>query len=124
LSVAFDRRTPLPVDPLALLLPAGRVEESLSPVRMPGTTTVCRCNGVSKKEIVSAWEAGADTVDAVAAATRATTGCGGCTEVVCGLVDWLGESDPATPLTEATPPPGGGRSTVVTRRNTSAPSTS
>jgi len=124
LSVAFDRRTPLPVDPLALLLPAGRVEESLSPVRMPGTTTVCRCNGVSKKEIVSAWEAGADTVEAVAAATRATTGCGGCHEVVCGLVDWLGESDPATPLTEAAPPPGGGRSTVVTRRNTSAPSTS
>jgi len=124
LSVAFDRRTPLPVDPLSLLLPPGRAEESASPVRMPGTTTVCRCNGVSKKDIVSAWEAGAETVEAVAAATRATTGCGGCAQVVCGLVDWLAASDPETPFTEAAVPPGGGRSTVVTRRNTTAPSTS
>jgi assimilatory nitrate reductase electron transfer subunit len=124
LSVAFDRRTPLPVDPLVLLVPEGRAAESTSPVRMPGTTTVCRCNGVSKKEIVAAWEAGASTVDAVAAATRATTGCGGCTQVVCGLVDWLNESDPETPLTDGTPSTGAGRSTDVTRRNITAPSSS
>jgi assimilatory nitrate reductase electron transfer subunit len=123
LSVAFDRHTPLPVDPLALLVPEGRGEESASPVRMPGTTTVCRCNGVSKKEIVTAWEAGAGTVDAVAAATRATTGCGGCKDVVCGLVDWLNASDPG-PLTDATAPPGERRSTPVTRRNITAPSSS
>jgi assimilatory nitrate reductase electron transfer subunit len=124
LSVAFDRRTPLPVDPLVLLVPEGRAEQSASPVRMPGATTVCRCNGVSKKDIVSAWEAGADTVDAVAAATRATTGCGGCKEVVCGLVDWLNESDPATPLTETPASAGDRRSTDVTRRNITAPSSS
>jgi assimilatory nitrate reductase electron transfer subunit len=124
LSVAFDRRTPLPVDPLALLLPPGRAEESTSPVRMPGVTTVCRCNGVSKRDIVSAWEAGAGSVEAVAAATRATTGCGGCTDVVCGLVDWLNASDPDSGLTDAGGPAGEGRSTVVTRRNTPAPSTS
>jgi assimilatory nitrate reductase electron transfer subunit len=124
LSVAFDRRTPLPVDPLLLLVPEGRAERSASPVRMPGATTVCRCNGVSKKDIVSAWEAGAETVDAVADATRATTGCGGCKEVVCGLVDWLNESDPATPLTEAPASAGDRRSTDVTRRNITAPSSS
>ncbi|WP_457113117.1 FAD-dependent oxidoreductase [Marmoricola sp. URHA0025 HA25] len=124
LSVAFDRRTPLPVDPLSLLVSDGRVEESASPVRMPGATTVCRCNGVSKKEIVAAWEAGAGTVEEVAASTRATTGCGGCKEVVCGLVDWLNESDPETPLTEAQPEMGGRRSTAVTRRNITAPSSS
>ena len=124
LSVAFDRRTPLPVDPLALLVPEGRSEESTSPVRMPGATTVCRCNGVSKKEIVAAWEAGAGSVEAVASATRATTGCGGCKGVVCGLVDWLNESDPETPLTDSAPPPGGRRSTPVTRRNITAPSSS
>jgi len=124
LSVAFDRRTPLPVDPLLLLVPEGRAERSASPVRMPGATTVCRCNGVSKKDIVSAWEAGAETVDAVAGATRATTGCGGCKEVVCGLVDWLNESDPATPLTEAPASAGDRRSTDVTRRNITAPSSS
>jgi assimilatory nitrate reductase electron transfer subunit len=124
LSVAFDRRTPLPVDPLSLLVTEGRTEESASPVRMPGATTVCRCNGVSKKEIVGAWEAGAGTVEAVAAATRATTGCGGCKDVVCGHVDWLNARDPETPLTDGGPPPREGRSTDVPRRNITAPSTS
>jgi len=125
LSVAFDRRTPLPVDPLALLVTDGvRTEESTSPVRMPGSTTVCRCNGVSKKDIVGAWESGAGTVEAVAATTRATTGCGGCKEIVCGLVDWLNASDPDTPLTDGNPAVGGGRSTPVTQRNITAPSTS
>jgi assimilatory nitrate reductase electron transfer subunit len=120
LSVAFDRSTPLPVDPLALLVPEGRAEQSASPVRMPGATTVCRCNGVSKKDIVTAWEAGAGTVDAVAVATRATTGCGGCKDVVCGLVDWLNSSDPET----AAPAGSEGRSTAVTQRNITAPSSS
>jgi assimilatory nitrate reductase electron transfer subunit len=124
LSVAFDRRTPLPVDPLSLLVPEGRAEQSASPVRMPGTTTVCRCNGVSKKDVVAAWESGAGSVDAVARATRATTGCGGCKDIVCGLVDWLNESDPETPLAEATASARTGRSTDVTRRNITAPSSS
>jgi assimilatory nitrate reductase electron transfer subunit len=99
LTLAYDRRTPLPADPLALLVPGGAgsgVEASPSPMRMPGSTTVCRCTGVTKKQIVSAWEDGATTADAIAGATRATTGCGGCKEVVCGLVDWLNASDPDT----------------------------
>jgi assimilatory nitrate reductase electron transfer subunit len=124
LSVAFDRRTPLPVDPLALLVTEGRAEESASPVRMPGATTVCRCNGVSKKDIVAAWESGAGSVEAIATATRATTGCGGCKDVVCGLVDWLNASDPESPLTDTTTPTGDARSTAVTRRNITAPSSS
>lgn len=113
LTLAFDRRTPLPVDPLALLVPASGagVEQTQSPMRMPGSTTVCRCSGVTKKQIVTAWEAGAVTPEAIAGATRATTGCGGCTEVVCGLVDWLNASEPA------------GRSTPVTPRNMSVEST-
>jgi len=112
LTLAYDRRTPLPADPLALLVPGGSVEASPSPMRMPGSTTVCRCTGVTKKEIVSAWEDGATTADAVAGATRATTGCGSCKEVVCGVVDWLNASDP----TES-------RSTPVTPRNTPVEST-
>lgn len=97
LTLAYDRRTPLPADPLALLVPAsagGGVEATPSPMRMPGSTTVCRCTGVTKKQIVNAWEDGATSADAIAGATRATTGCGGCKEVVCGLVDWLNASDP------------------------------
>ena len=124
LSVAFDRRTPLPVDPLSLLVAESRSPESPSPVRMPGATTVCRCNGVSKKDIVGAWESGARSLESVAVATRATTGCGGCKDVVCGLLDWLDASDPDEPLTDTDRPPGAGRSTDVTRRNITAPSSS
>ncbi|RNL79992.1 NAD(P)/FAD-dependent oxidoreductase [Nocardioides marmorisolisilvae] len=116
LTLAYDRRTPLPADPLALLVPggsSGAVEETPSPMRMPGSTTVCRCTGVTKKQIVTAWEQGAATVDAVAGATRATTGCGGCKEVVCGLVDWLNASDPGT----AAESDSGPVSTAVTERN-------
>jgi assimilatory nitrate reductase electron transfer subunit len=92
LTVHFERRTPLPVDPFTLLAPEAK-EEAVSPFHMPGGTTVCRCNTVTKNDIVHAWEDGADSVQKVASATRATTGCGGCTEAVCGLVDWLNASD-------------------------------
>ena len=110
LAVAYDRGTPVPRDPLALLLPE-RAEEDGSPALMPGTTPVCRCNGVSKKDVVAAWEDGAATVQEVAAATRATTGCGGCRSVVCGLVDWLNASDP--PVAESSQPAPDGREAHV-----------
>jgi len=93
LVVAYDRGTALPADPLALLLPE-QAEADGSPAMMPAATPVCRCNGVAKRDIVGAWEGGARSVAEVAAATRATTGCGGCRAVVCGLVDWLAASDP------------------------------
>lgn len=94
LTVHFERRTPLPLDPFSLLVPEPKTEAA-SPFHMPGGTTVCRCNTVTKNDIVRAWEDGADSVQKVAGATRATTGCGGCTEAVCGLVDWLNTSDSA-----------------------------
>ena len=92
LTVHFERRTPLPLDPFTLLAPEAKAE-AVSPFHMPGGTTICRCNTVTKNDIVHAWEDGADSVQKVAGATRATTGCGGCTEAVCGLVDWLNASD-------------------------------
>ncbi|MGL5828409.1 MAG: FAD-dependent oxidoreductase, partial [Angustibacter sp.] len=96
LVVAFDRQTPVPLDPAALLLrplvsaeiPAG------TPTTMPATATVCRCNGVTKGQIVKAWEGGACTLADMAACTRASTGCGSCGPVVQGLIEWLDRSDP------------------------------
>ncbi len=96
LTVAFDRQTPVPLDPAALLLrplvaaeiPAG------TPTTMPATATVCRCNGVTKGQIVQAWEGGACTLAAMADCTRASTGCGSCTPVLEGLIEWLDRSDP------------------------------
>ena len=96
LSTQFDRPGMIPSDPLHLLLgaAAGSVTEAPSPTTMPSSTTVCRCNGVSKGALVAAWEAGATGVEELAAATLATTGCGGCTALVGGICDWLRESDP------------------------------
>ena len=120
LSVLLDRQTPVPRDPLVLLTPERRAEEpEPSPVRMPATTTVCRCNGVTKQDIVRAWEGGAASVEDVSSATRATTGCGGCREVVCGIVEWLAASDPTPgsalgPTSGPTPGPASGPVSVAT----------
>jgi assimilatory nitrate reductase electron transfer subunit len=98
LSILVERGTPLPEDPLALLTPEREPGvPATSPVGMPGATTVCRCNGVTKADVVAAWEAGATTAEAVSAETRAVTGCGGCAEVVCGLVSWLEETAGTAP---------------------------
>jgi assimilatory nitrate reductase electron transfer subunit len=95
LTAAYTRGTPLPADPAQLLLrPLAGAASAVdaSPTLMPDRATVCRCNGVTKGRIVRCWEEGARSVEDVAAATRATTGCGGCTDAVCGLVDWLRRS--------------------------------
>ncbi|WP_051277323.1 FAD-dependent oxidoreductase [Marmoricola sp. URHB0036] len=98
LSVAFERRTPLPVDPAALLVPQAGAPDArstmeASPTLIPADATICRCNGVTKSDLMGAWDDGCHSVEEMASATRATTGCGGCTESVCGLVDWLTSSD-------------------------------
>lgn len=100
LSTQYDRPGMIPADPLHLLMgpaAAGGVTEAASPTTMPAATTVCRCNGVTKGDLVHAWEGGACTLEALAETTLATTGCGGCTSLVCGLVDWLTEVDPPVP---------------------------
>lgn len=99
LTVAYTRGTPVPSDPAQLLIrPLSAAPESTaSPTNMPSGMTVCRCNGVTKGKIVSCFSAGARTISDVAARTRATTGCGGCADVVGGLLDWLRTTDPDTP---------------------------
>jgi assimilatory nitrate reductase electron transfer subunit len=91
LTAAYTRRTPVPADPAFLLLTpvAPAAAPASSPEHMPDDAVVCRCNGVSKADVVAAVDDGARDVPAVAAATRATTGCGGCTDAVAGLCGWL-----------------------------------
>jgi assimilatory nitrate reductase electron transfer subunit len=109
LSTQFDRPGMIPADPLQLLLgtSAGVVTEAHNPTTMPSSTTVCRCNGVSKGDLVREWENGCATVEALAERTLATTGCGGCKSLVCGIVDWLTEVDP--PVEQAQQPVRSGR---------------
>jgi assimilatory nitrate reductase electron transfer subunit len=95
LLAAFDRGTPLPLDPAALLVrSAAAAPVEASPTLLPARATVCRCNGVTKGDIVQAWEDGAGCVADVAACTRATTGCGGCRGAVDGILAWLAEGEP------------------------------
>ncbi|MEH1102679.1 FAD-dependent oxidoreductase [Micromonospora sp. CPCC 205561] len=92
----FDRGQPVPADRRSLLL--GRAfgaaaAPAATPALMPDAATVCQCNDVSKGALVGCWRSGARTVDAVVAATRAGTGCGGCRDAVAGIVGWLSEVD-------------------------------
>ncbi|MGH3949712.1 MAG: FAD-dependent oxidoreductase [Pseudonocardiaceae bacterium] len=88
----YDNGTPAPTDRLALLLGRALPEETApvhNPATMPGAVTVCKCNNVTKSSLVDAWRCGARNVGELADATRATTGCGGCTDVVDGIAKWL-----------------------------------
>lgn len=102
LTAAYTRRTPVPADPAHLLLRAvgTAAAPAADPSRMPERAAVCHCNGVSKGDVVACWRDGGRTVDDVARATRASTGCGGCTDVVRGLLGWLATAEP-TALTAA-----------------------
>ncbi|HEY8721057.1 FAD-dependent oxidoreductase [Pengzhenrongella sp.] len=100
LTTAYTRRTPTPADPAQLLFKPVRGAATSagaepSPTLMPDRATVCRCNGVTKGDLVTSWRGGARSLDAIATATRATTGCGGCKDSVCGLLEWLERSDPS-----------------------------
>ncbi|KRC43117.1 hypothetical protein ASE15_02660 [Oerskovia sp. Root22] len=111
LTATYTRRVPVPADPAHLLLqPVAQAAAPASdPTHMPDRTTVCSCNGVTKGDIVASWREGARSTTDIARATRATTGCGGCKDVVCGLADWLRKSDPEQPGTASATPPAGGR---------------
>ena len=74
----YDRGTLLgPDEPGQLLLP----EAAQTPASLPDDAEVCACAGVSAGEI-RACTSVPECVDR----TRATTGCGGCAEVVRGMV--------------------------------------
>jgi nitrite reductase (NADH) large subunit len=81
LAQAFDRRDPLPSDPLQALCVgpswAGRTADE---------RTVCNCHRVSESCIRQAVSNGADSVDAVGVATRAGTGCGSCRSEIAALL--------------------------------------
>jgi NAD(P)H-nitrite reductase large subunit len=114
----FERDVLLPSDRLSLLAqPAHDAQLTTavgSPALMPSGTTVCHCNGVTKKAIQQAVLGGSRTVAAVAQATRATSGCGGCRDVVGGLVDWIVAADAEEGASHST-------ADLATRRATRTP---
>ncbi|GAB3290042.1 FAD-dependent oxidoreductase [Parasphingorhabdus pacifica] len=81
ISQLHDRDLPVPFDRLGLLLGTATAESS-APTEVPADSVVCRCNNVTKKALIRAFDNGAREVADLAKATRATTGCGGCTDDV------------------------------------------
>ncbi|MBS1907917.1 MAG: NAD(P)/FAD-dependent oxidoreductase [Actinobacteria bacterium] len=87
LTLRFESRSPLPVEPSALLrldaadADAAPVEDTLGP-----DATVCWCNGVTAGRITEAAASGACTVEEIGRCTRAGTGCGGCKGRIAALL--------------------------------------
>lgn len=95
----YDRGLPVPADRLMLLLGRAMPAASgvpASPAELPASSVVCWCNSVTKAQLVVAWRQGARSVPALALATRATTGCGGCRYTVCGVAEWLSKHSAET----------------------------
>lgn len=106
LTRLYDSSAIVPRDRLALILgraaTRGGASDSASLAEMPGTAVICRCNTVTKSAIVDAYRHGCDSVPALAGATRATTGCGGCASAVEGLCSWLRTAEPPMPTVPET----------------------
>ena len=51
--------------------------------------TICFCGDVNVAKIKEAFEAGADTVEAIQAATGAGTHCGGCVDRIAEVLEAL-----------------------------------
>jgi nitrite reductase (NADH) large subunit len=97
---SFDRGQEIGPDPAELLFPSSGASAPRSVLDLPDDAQICNCNGVSKRRIAHSARNGCRSLQAVCAATRAGTGCGGCRrDVQAILQDVLGEGglieDPA-----------------------------
>lgn len=79
----------IPENPEDLILGARGGEEASfgSALDLPDTAVVCSCEAVTKGDICCKVEEGVTTVKGMAAANKATTGCGGCKPMVTDLIN-------------------------------------
>ncbi len=85
LQMALNK-TALPAQPESLILPAIAIDKISIGAALPDKTQVCACYEVSKATIRRAVQDGAKTLQDVKAATKASTGCGGCTDLVTDIL--------------------------------------
>ncbi|GAA4473771.1 FAD-dependent oxidoreductase [Rhodococcus olei] len=91
LTQLFDTRAPVPADRMSLLLGRAPPEVDPRPAHLTAAAIVCRCNSVTKQHLTAAFRAGARTPAALAAKTRAGTGCGECRHLVEGYCRHLND---------------------------------
>jgi nitrite reductase (NADH) large subunit len=77
----------LPADPQCLILPSTTGKPLLGSGALPATATICSCHNVTKGAIIDAIDAGCVSLAAVKGATKASSGCGGCSAMLKGLVE-------------------------------------
>jgi nitrite reductase (NADH) large subunit len=87
LTQSFDRGLPLPAERVHLLFELAGPSQAQGAAEMDDSVQVCNCNGVSKGALSACVAAGADSVSAVMAATRAGKGCGSCKPLVAQIVE-------------------------------------
>lgn len=89
LTQLYESALPVPDDVVSVILGRAEATSATSPARMPAAAVVCRCNGVSKGDLVAAWGDGIRDRAELADRTRAGTGCGGCVSAIDGICGWL-----------------------------------
>ncbi len=72
----------LPADPASLILPAGEGAPALGADALPDTATICSCHNVSKGAVCCQVDAGCTDLGDLKSATKAGTGCGGCSALL------------------------------------------
>lgn len=76
----------LPRDPFALISPNSEAM-GLDAADLPDSALICSCHNVNKGAVCGAIEGGALELPAVKAATKASTGCGGCAPMLKQVFD-------------------------------------
>ncbi|MFM9700297.1 FAD-dependent oxidoreductase [Streptomyces europaeiscabiei] len=99
-SGLYARDAPVPADLLALL--SGADVPYADTDATADDAVACHCNNVTFRRLRAAWAGGAHDSQALARATRATTGCGGCTAVVRRLCTTLAAAGGAGPADNRT----------------------
>ncbi len=78
----------LPAEPDTLILPArDGAAVALAPGQLPATATVCSCHNVTKGDILTVLDGGCASVAEVRDCTAASTGCGGCAQMLKDVVN-------------------------------------
>ena len=72
----------LPAEPSCLILPQGEGAPALGADALPDTATICSCHNVSKGAICASIDGGCGDLAGLKSATRAATGCGGCSALL------------------------------------------
>ena len=83
----------LPDEPVQLLIPGAEAGLTGGGVEaLPDSAHICTCHSVSKSGLCEAVQAGATNLAELKAATKAGTGCGGCTALVTQVLNYQLES--------------------------------